>query len=201
MGNPVCNTCGKPFYVKPSRAAKGYVKYCSQACRQAQYAVVSRVVRYDGYVQITGGGQNVLEHRLVMSRHLGRPLRASEHVHHKNGDRADNRLENLELLDIVEHAKEHAPQKQPDKWVQVTCGHCGKDFSRRAYVQQEHPKPFCSRSCYLANAKQGTEHVCLHCSKTFAAPPSHDRRFCTRSCAMLHRNKIEAEERKGVKSC
>jgi hypothetical protein len=64
-----------------------------------------------GYVVVLSeaGGRYVREHRAVAEKLIGRPLRPSEVVHHVNGDRSDNRPENLWIWPSHQsHAKWHA---------------------------------------------------------------------------------------------
>lgn len=88
------------------------------------------------YKQTTINGRNGYVHRKVMQQALGRP--------HKNGDKHDNRLENLEVVDRAEHSREHHPLEYPKE---RACPWCGERFSPP--YGNRNRQVCCSKPCAL----------------------------------------------------
>lgn len=96
-----CASCGAETFKtsREIRDRKGGVFYCSRACASKGWARELGATRVDssGYVEIKTDDGWRKEHRVVMERVLGRELQETETVHHINGDRSDNRVDNLQL--------------------------------------------------------------------------------------------------------
>jgi YHS domain-containing protein len=101
------------------------------------------------YKWVTINDKNYIEHRILMEKYLKRKLAKDEVVHHKNGIRDDNRIENLQIMTVGEHSRFH---RKPAKKMRINCDCCKKKFLIRKVIfkYRKHKNQkyfFCSKSC------------------------------------------------------
>lgn len=144
----ICDTPFDVWPCQAKKNTKYQRKYCSRKCGKIGLSkkiqklmtgiknpnwVGGRTIGSRGYVHLTISGLlnkeqilakkmttygTIREHRLKMAIEIGRPLKSTELVHHKNGVRTDNRIENLELLTTDRHCRGGLP-------TEFTCPGCG----------------------------------------------------------------------------
>lgn len=114
--NKKCEGCNNNFSTVIPKS-----RFCSISCsltgdRNGKWRG-GRIKNDKGYILIhsplhpyKNSKNHVLEHRLVMEKHLGRYLKKDEVVHHKNKNPSDNRLRNLELMNKRDHSFMHAKE-------------------------------------------------------------------------------------------
>ncbi len=126
--NVICKVCDKEFSVMTWKLAQGRGKTCSVECRriwQKQFVTGNGSKKWKGGKFLRNGYRYILdpshplankngyvaEHRKVLMEKIGRPLRMGrknmEVAHHVNGNKLDNRPENLEVMNQSNHQTYH----------------------------------------------------------------------------------------------
>lgn len=114
-----CQICGKQFL-----SYRSTTKSCSKECYKSvcfNKQFRGGKTKKNGYIKVysphhpISDGNYVMEHRLVMEKHIGRFLNSDEIVHHINGIRDDNRISNLQLLTKSEHTALHHKERRERK--------------------------------------------------------------------------------------
>lgn len=150
-------------------------------------------------------------HRVVYEEHYG-PIPKGWHVHHRDGDKSNNKPENLEALPASEHIRKyhaenierareaamawhaspeglewhskHAKAQIADRVYRVRCQYCGDEFEKSGTIRK--PK-FCSNKCKSASRRRSgldsESRKCAKCGADFVANKYARTKHCSRSCA------------------
>lgn len=164
VGQKRCKQCKKALSVdlfhKDPTKSDGYYSICKDCRRQrtGQKKHVPNLITSDGYVR----DGRARQHRRIMENVLGRKLEKWEHVHHINGVKTDNRLENLMLLTKSEHHSYHSKiLANLRKNGQIfACNSCGdRQYKPKSAVFDRHEtieayaKSYLCKKCYYKSKR------------------------------------------------
>jgi len=115
--SPKCAKCGAPISANVKRILAKRERIC-RPCRG--FPLGTKRMSDLGYIQIKTKGGWKAEHRLIMGEHFGRPLERHEVVHHIDGDKTNNSIDNLV---VCRSLREHLDNYHADDLVNPPTHH------------------------------------------------------------------------------
>lgn len=142
----ICNTCKIKFFTKNRKDVRP-MQFCSKSCirnlgPKRHWAIGKKIIR-GGYIKVmlpyypTADRQGrVWEHRYVMEKHIGRLIQDHEVIHHIDGNKQNNTIDNLRLMSAYDHAVMHLNEM----WVKTTSW--SKNETQKGWADNRlNPKP------------------------------------------------------------
>lgn len=137
----------------------------------------------------------VYMHRYVWEYHNG-PIPEGYEIHHKDLNRANNKIENLECLECCEHKKLHANNRTPEQqeWyrnhMNTTVHEASKAWHKSEAGSEwhsEHIKEQRNKGAFKKTL------ICTNCGKTYVGEKHGPTNFCSNACKSAYRRKIGAD--------
>lgn len=163
----------------------GFTFYCSKKYGAGRYYYM----HYRGHYHAL--------HRFVWEYHNG-AIPPGHHIHHKDGDPHNNRIENLECMFGPDHARHHTATAPLETH---NCVYCGKEYQVKKFARK---KGFCSMSCQGgARAKSRVDDVlapCSVCGKEFMGNKYRHPKQCSPECRKVNLRmcRLKEIEERGV---